>query len=132
MEYGPNFCSLVIICSLALHTVQNRLLAHYKQTKINLSLKWLKNWCGLLVWYDKGPQDIIVILQDIVVKTGKNLAINKFHLEPPSELPWHWKDPISGKGWLTLVTFQIPTFAAFMGVWACRVLRRNLVILEAI
>ena len=42
-----------------------------------------------LVWYDKGPQDIIVILQDIVVKTGKNLAINKFHLEPPSELPWH-------------------------------------------
>ena len=32
---------------------------------------------------------------------------------------------------MTLVTFQIPTFAALMGVWACRVLERNLVKLEA-
>ena len=34
-----------------------------------------------------GPPILFDIgLLDIVVKTGKNLAINKFHLEPPSEL----------------------------------------------
>ena len=33
---------------------------------------------------------------------------------------------------MTLVTFQIPTFAVLMGVWVCRVLGRNFVKLEVI